>query len=130
MSLLHARWKVELKITHSGKEIRYHIADDTNIANVWLKQLLSNEELVYLSEYVISWLERFDIDYAVNYDLISKRSQEGLLEILHHSHEEGDKLLIIQFGDIARTNPFYQCTVLKQIIFYFPYFTTHHFRKD
>ena len=55
----------------SGNEIRYHIAHDTNIANILLKQLLSHiktkqQLTVYLSECVISEFEWLCIDYVVN----------------------------------------------------------------
>ena len=82
----------------SGYGIRYHIADDTNISNILLKQLLSHIETkqqltVCLSEYVISKLEQLGIDYVVSHDSISKTNQECLsAEMLHHSHEEADTL--------------------------------------
>ena len=82
----------------SGYGICYHIADDTNIANMLLKQLLSHIETkqqltVCLSEYVISKFEQLGIDYVVSHDSISKTNQECLsAEMLHHSHEEADTL--------------------------------------
>ena len=53
----------------SSNETHYHIADDTNIANISLKQLLSHVELsnnsqFFLSEYVISELEQLGMDYV------------------------------------------------------------------
>ena len=67
----------------SGNEIHYHIADDTNITNISLKQLLSHiatkqQLAIYLSEHVISKFERLGIDYIVSYNSISKTNQEGL----------------------------------------------------
>ena len=61
----------------SGKQIRYRIADDTNIANISLKQLFSHiatqqQLTVYLSEYVISEFERLGIDYVVSYNSSSE----------------------------------------------------------
>ena len=60
----------------SGKEIWYRI-DDTNIANISLKQLFSHiatqqQLTVYLSEYVISEFERLGIDYVVSYNSSSE----------------------------------------------------------
>ena len=101
----------------SGCEIQYHIAADTNIANISLKQLLSHRETkqhltVYLSQYAISEFKRLGIDYVVIFDSISRTNQECLrAEILHHSHEEADILLIMHCWEIARTNPFNQCIV-------------------
>ena len=102
----------------SGYEIHHHIADDTNIATISLKRLLSHVETkqqltVYLSEYVISEFEQLGID--ISYDSISKTNQECLsAEILHHSHEEADAVLIMHCWEIARANPSNQC------IIYFP----------
>ena len=60
----------------SGKEIWYRI-DDTNIANISLKQLFSHiatqqQLTVYLSEYVISEFEQLGIDYVVSYNSSSE----------------------------------------------------------
>ena len=117
----------------SGYEIRYHIADDTDIANISLKQLLSHIETkqqltIYLSECVISEFERLGIDYVVSYDSISKTNQECLSsEILHHSHEEADTLSIMYCWEIARRNPLNQCIVYSPdtdvfllLIFHYP----------
>ena len=85
----------------SVNEIRHHIADDTKIANISLKQLHSHIETkqqltVYLLEYVIFEFERRGMDYVDSYDSISKTNQECLsAEILHHSHEEADTLLLM-----------------------------------
>ena len=82
-------------------EIWYHIADDTNIANISLTELLSHVETkqlltVYLLEHVISEFKQLGIDYVVSYDSISKTNEEGAsAEILHHSHEETDTLLVM-----------------------------------
>ena len=124
------KFELEKKRT-SGDEIRYHVADDTKIANILLKKLLPHTETkqqltIYLSEYVISEIKRLGIDYVVSYDLISKTNRKGL-EILHDSHEEADTLLIIHFLEIARRNPFNQCNihcpdtdVFLLLIFHYP----------
>ena len=101
----------------SGNEIRFHIADNTIIANILLKQLFSHIETkqqltVYLSEYVSSKFEQLGRDYVVSYDSVSKTNQEGLLaEIPHHLHEEADTISIIHCREIAKRIPSNQCIV-------------------
>ena len=111
--VLHAHWKVKLEKDTSRYEIHYHIADYTNLGNTSLKQLLSQTEtkqqlIVYLSEYVISEFERLGIYYVVSFDTISRTNQCLLAEILHHSHEEADTILIMHCWEIVRTNPLSQ----------------------
>lgn len=101
----------------SGKEVRYKVSDSTNIANITLKQLLSHIETKqqltkYLAKYFIEIITSTNKRYVVTYDKISESNiQDSIEDVATHDHEEADTLIVLHCLNIARQNPFSECTV-------------------
>ena len=101
----------------SGHEVKYRISDVTNISNISLKQLLSHIDTkqdltIYLSNHTVEALEEINKRYVVTVDTISRTNIEQFPEDMRqHDHEEADTLLVLHCWDIARHDPFTECTV-------------------
>lgn len=88
----------------AGKHIRYHVNENTNIANISLRQFLSHidtkaELTTYLSEKSLSlYQDKSDTKCVVVYGTEVKSS------LMTHSHEEADTLIVLHALDVSRSN--------------------------
>jgi hypothetical protein len=101
----------------SGKEVRYKVSYSTNIANITLKELLSHIETKqqlteYLAKHFIYIFSSTNKRYVVSYDTLTESNCQELIDgMAIHDHEEADTLIILHCLNIARNNPFSECTV-------------------
>ena len=95
----------------AGNEIKYRVSDNTNIANVPLKQCLSHidtkaELTTYLSEKILSHFQnKGDKRFVVVHDTVAESNFEDFSEDLkQHDHEEADTLIVLHAIDASNSN--------------------------
>lgn len=95
----------------AGNEIKYRVSDNTNIANVPLKQFLSHidtkaELTTYLSEKALSRFQnKPNTRFVVVHDTVAESNFEDFSEDLKkHDHEEADTLIVLHALDASNSN--------------------------
>ena len=95
----------------AGNEIKYRVSDNTNIANVPLKQFLSHidtkaELTTYLSQKALTHFQNeTSIRFDVIHDTVAESNFEDFSEDLKkHDHEEADTLIVLHALDASNSN--------------------------
>ena len=103
----------------NGVSTQFKILPSTNIEKVNLKIFLSDiktkrDLTIFLGQYVIKALEEKQIRYAVVFDTDCYTNIEKFdRNLLTHTHEEADTLIILHAVDISSHDPFTELYILS-----------------